>query len=68
MTTIKENYLDKELIVNFYEAKEVPRKYEVKIEPIDDFEKHINSLLYIFLSDKVCEFSESVTIMISRTI
>jgi hypothetical protein len=42
--TIKENYVDKGLIVNFYEAKEVPRKYEVKIEPIDYFEKHVDSL------------------------
>lgn len=45
MKTINENYLDKELIVNFYEAKEAPRKYEVKIEPIDEVKKYIDSLL-----------------------
>jgi hypothetical protein len=44
--TIKKNYLDEGIAVNFYEAKEVPRKYAVDIgEPIEDVEKYIDSLL-----------------------
>lgn len=41
---IKKNYLDEGVAVNFYEAKEVPRKYGVDIVPIDDIEKYIDSL------------------------
>lgn len=43
--TIKKNYLDEGISINFYEAKEVIRKYKVKIEPINDVEKYIDSLL-----------------------
>ena len=44
--TIKKNYLDEGIVVNFYEAKEVPHKYEIDIgEPIKDVEKFIDSLL-----------------------
>jgi Protein of unknown function (DUF2971) len=42
--TVKKNYLDKGITVNFYEAKEVPRKYAVGIIPIYDVEKYIDSL------------------------
>ncbi|MEL7665575.1 MAG: DUF2971 domain-containing protein [Methanosarcina mazei] len=42
--TVKKNYLDEGIAVNFYEAKEIPRKYAVEIEPIDDVEKYIDSL------------------------
>ena len=42
--TIKENYLDKGIIVNFYEAKEVQRRYEVKIEKIKDIDKYFDKL------------------------
>ena len=42
--TIKKNYLDEGVAVNFYEAKEVPRKYVVDIVPIDDIEKYIDNL------------------------
>jgi len=42
--TVKKNYLDEGIVVNFYEAKEVPRKYAVEIVPIDDVEKYIDSL------------------------
>jgi hypothetical protein len=42
--TVKKNYLDEGVTVNFYEAKEAPRKYSVDIVPIDDVEKYIDSL------------------------
>lgn len=42
---IKKYYLDEGVPVNFYEAKEVPRMYAVKIEPIKNIEKYINNLL-----------------------
>ncbi|WP_156165708.1 DUF2971 domain-containing protein [Methanosarcina sp. 2.H.A.1B.4] len=42
--TVKMNYLDEGITVNFYEAKEIPRKYEVKIKLIDDVMKYINDL------------------------
>lgn len=42
--TVKKKYLDEGINVNFYEAKEVRRKYEIKIEgPIIDIEKYIDS-------------------------
>jgi len=41
---VKKKYLDEGINVNFYEAKEVPRKYEIKIEsPIIDIEKYIDT-------------------------
>jgi hypothetical protein len=43
--TIKKNYLDEGIVVNFYEAKEVLRKYEVKAEPIVDVDKYLDDLL-----------------------
>jgi hypothetical protein len=44
--TVKKNYLDEGIAVNFYEAKEIPRKFVVGIgEPIKDVEKYIDSLL-----------------------
>jgi len=43
--TVTKNYLDEGIAVNFYEAKEVPRKYTIKIEPINDVEKYIDDLL-----------------------
>lgn len=43
--TVKKNYLDEGITVNFYKAKEVPRKYAVGIEPVDDIEKYISGLL-----------------------
>jgi hypothetical protein len=42
--TVKKNYLDEGIAVNFYEAKEVPHKYTVDIVPIDDVEKYVDSL------------------------
>ncbi|MPM45043.1 hypothetical protein SDC9_91728 [bioreactor metagenome] len=42
--TIKKNYLDEGIVINFYEAKEVPKKYEIKIEPIENVEKYIDSI------------------------
>lgn len=42
--TVKKNYLDEGITINFYEAKEIPLKYEVKIKPIDDMMKYINNL------------------------
>lgn len=42
--TVKKNYLDEGIAVNFYEAVEVPRKYTVKIERIDNVEKYLNTL------------------------
>lgn len=42
--TIKKNYLDEGIIVNFYEAKEVIGKYEIIPEPIIDVEKYIEDL------------------------
>lgn len=41
--TIKENYLDQGINVNFYEAKEVPRKYEIKICEIKDIDTYLDS-------------------------
>jgi hypothetical protein len=44
--TVKKNYIDEGFLINFYEAKEVSRKYIIDIgEPIKDIEKYINSLL-----------------------
>lgn len=43
--TIKRNYLDEGFAVNFYEAKEIPRKYALEIELIEDVKKYIDSLL-----------------------
>lgn len=42
--TIKVNYLDKGINVNFYEAKEVIGRYEVKPELITDVEKYLDEL------------------------
>lgn len=42
--TIKQNYLDKGINVNFYEAKEVRNKYEVKAEPIINVEKYLDDI------------------------
>jgi hypothetical protein len=42
--TVKKNYLDEGITVNFYEAKEIPRKYEVEIDPIQDMGKYLNGL------------------------
>jgi len=42
--TIKQNYLDKGINVNFYEAKEVHHKYEVETEPIINIEKYLDDI------------------------
>jgi hypothetical protein len=42
--TVKKNYLDEGVTVNFYEAIEVPHKYNVEIKQIDDVEKYLNDL------------------------
>jgi hypothetical protein len=42
--TVKKNYLDEGIAIKFYEAKEVPYKYDVEIEPIDNIEKYLNCL------------------------
>ena len=43
--TVKKNYLDEGVTVNFYEAVEVPHKYNVEIKQIDDVETYLNNLL-----------------------
>jgi hypothetical protein len=42
--TIKENYLDEGINVNFYEAREVVGKYEVEPELIINVEKYLDEL------------------------
>lgn len=42
--TIKKNYLDEGITVNFYESIEVIGKYEVKVKKIPDIIQYINNL------------------------
>jgi len=42
---VKKNYIDKGIEVNLYEAKEVPRSYEVKIEKIRDIDTYFDHVL-----------------------
>ncbi|MCD4820832.1 MAG: DUF2971 domain-containing protein [Methanococcoides sp.] len=43
--TIRENYINKRVNVNFYEAKEIRNKYAIQVEKIDDMNKYLDSLV-----------------------
>jgi len=42
--TVKKNFFDFGIPINFYKAVEVEHEYKLKIEPINDIEMYINEL------------------------